>query len=523
MAEKITYVSLQNLSKYNELLLGKMDVELKKSIKNIVVQDDTILCYKSEIVPSVEVEGVQKYDASKADFSIGISSSDVEKLKLDLGNIEALTTDVKTSVVLAINSLKGEVDDNTDAIETLNGDDETEGSVAKAIKDLDDTLADIAKSGKADDVTIEDTENVIEATNVEGALTEIAKNIDDVEEVIGDVEEGKTVAELIADAQKAADDAQDDVDALEELVGTGYGKVDPEDADSADHTVKSYIDAKVSDAGSAGVVTVKEISTGLADSVLKSYEFYQGGETADKKIATINLAKDLVTTGGEVVTLADGDVEGVAAGTYLKLTIANQTAPVYINVKDLVDLYTGETAADGVITVTVDASTNKITATIADASIARAKIDAAFEKNIADLETDVAANKEAIGTESTDTEEATGIYKRIEDLENSTDLEDAISNLDSKISTVTETEADPVLNISIEQEDGVLKSISANVKAETFDEFGAADAVLGESTDDKDKTTVYGVKAYANDLFGSMTAASDEDIAKLFAPATTEP
>ena len=61
---------------------------------------------------------------------------------------------------------------------------------------------------------------------------------------------------------------------------------------------------------------------------LKSYTFSQNGAT----IGTIDIPKDLVVTSGEVV-----EVSGVK---YLRLTIANQQAPVDIAVSDLVDVYT---------------------------------------------------------------------------------------------------------------------------------------------------------------------------------------
>ena len=61
--------------------------------------------------------------------------------------------------------------------------------------------------------------------------------------------------------------------------------------------------------------------------ILKTYTFAQNGKT----IGTINLAKELVVTAGEIVE--DGGVK------YLELTIANQTEKVRIAVTDLVDVY----------------------------------------------------------------------------------------------------------------------------------------------------------------------------------------
>lgn len=74
-------------------------------------------------------------------------------------------------------------------------------------------------------------------------------------------------------------------------------------------------------------VTMAE-TAGTGD-ILKTYTFTQNG----REIGKINLAKDLVVSGGQVV-----EKEGVK---YLQLTIANQSEPVEIAVSDLVDVYTG--------------------------------------------------------------------------------------------------------------------------------------------------------------------------------------
>lgn len=74
-------------------------------------------------------------------------------------------------------------------------------------------------------------------------------------------------------------------------------------------------------------VTVSE-AAGSGD-ILKTYTFTQNG----KAIGTINLAKELVVTGGVIVV-----IDGVKN---LQLTIANQEAPVNIPVNELVDAYTG--------------------------------------------------------------------------------------------------------------------------------------------------------------------------------------
>lgn len=93
--------------------------------------------------------------------------------------------------------------------------------------------------------------------------------------------------------------------------------------------LKAKYDSAESNAIAASAVTIAE-TAGTGD-VLKTYTFTQNGA----EIGKINLAKDLVVSGGEVV-----EVEGVK---FLRLTIANQENPVDIAVSDLVDVYTGST------------------------------------------------------------------------------------------------------------------------------------------------------------------------------------
>lgn len=93
------------------------------------------------------------------------------------------------------------------------------------------------------------------------------------------------------------------------------------------YETKDNVATAKAEAIAAGAVSIAE-SAGSGD-ILKTYTFTQNGA----EIGKINLAKDLVVSGGEVVE--KDDVK------YLSLTIANQEAPVEIPVADLVDVYTG--------------------------------------------------------------------------------------------------------------------------------------------------------------------------------------
>lgn len=73
--------------------------------------------------------------------------------------------------------------------------------------------------------------------------------------------------------------------------------------------------------------------------ILKRYHVYQGEQKAENVVGSIDIPKDLVVTRGEIV-IGDGNNGTTLGEKYLKLTIANQDLPVFIAVKDLVDVYT---------------------------------------------------------------------------------------------------------------------------------------------------------------------------------------
>ena len=88
----------------------------------------------------------------------------------------------------------------------------------------------------------------------------------------------------------------------------------------------------------------------------KHYIFSQCGN----EIAHIDIPKDLVVESGKVEVKAEAGAWG-EAGTYIVLTIANQTEPIYINAKDLVDLYDVEDTTT--VDMSIDAN-NKIKAEV---------------------------------------------------------------------------------------------------------------------------------------------------------------
>ena len=132
-------------------------------------------------------------------------------------------------------------------------------------------------------------------------------------------------------------------------------------------------------------VTMDSSTSGLEAGILKRYTIKQGAEGHEVTVGTIDIPKDLVVTSGSVVTgswsgntfTEDSTQPGSGTGKAVKLTIANQTAPVYINVADLVDVYTAQQNATQVQLAI--SNTNEISATIVDGAVSTSKLDSSVQ------------------------------------------------------------------------------------------------------------------------------------------------
>ena len=333
----------------------------------------------------------------------------------------------------------------------------------------------------------------------------------------------------IDDAQSAADAAQSDVDALETYVGTI-----PQGATAT--TVVGYVDEAVADAASDADISLVEAQTPTTG-YLKTYELYQGGNAAANLVGKIDIPKDLVVTSGEIVV----NPTGQPAGTYLKLTIANQTEPVFINVADLCDVYTAaQSAAQVQLAIS---STNEISATIVAGSVTATELasNAVTTAKIADDA--VTADKVAISAHTeAQTAGADGVAVSVTTIDGQvsavsasiaantydtygsasaaqTAAEDytdsAIAGLDA---TASQTAGTDGLALSITEVDGKVTAISGSIAANTYDASGAAatakSEVIGTSSDAASANTVYGAKAYAD---AATDAIATADIQALFA------
>ena len=182
----------------------------------------------------------------------------------------------------------------------------------------------------------------------------------------------KAIKDFVA-AEIAKIPAQVDytVTLVDETAGTG---------EKTKQTIKQGKSGSEKEVGTIVVPDLKmEVKAAPNDGYLKTYQFTYGtGSTFE-----IDIPKDLVVTSGEIIVVnSSSPVSGLTDGTYLKLTIANQTEPVYIDVKDLCDVYTGKTATDGV-SVSVS-ETNEISATLAGKAVTEANLEDTLATKIND-------------------------------------------------------------------------------------------------------------------------------------------
>ena len=239
----------------------------------------------------------------------------------------------------------------------------------------------------------------------------------------------------------------------------------------------------ISDLDSESTITVVGDAANPTEGYLKSYRIYQGGSDPSNLVGTIDIPKDLVVTSGEIVE----NPQGQTAGTYLKLTIANQTEPIYINVADLVDTYT---AAANASQIQLAINSNTISAEIVNGSV----------------------DADALGSNAVTTVKIANGNVTKEKLES--DVQTSLDKADTAVQSVVEGDSNGQIKV-----DGTAVNVhglgsAAYMASTAFDAAGAAAAVLGSTADSSADNTVYGVKALANSA-KSIAESATSSIAAL--------
>lgn len=390
--------------------------------------------------------GLQKYDEL---IKALIESKDAATLQAAKDFCESLADNYEQSGAVA--TAKAELQALIDAIEAdiekLNGDATVEGSVDKKIADA--------------------------KTELNGTISAVEKKADD--------------------AQAAADAAQDYAEALELRVKANEDAIG--DTDALTTTAKNLTDAiievrnAVSAGGTAAAITLDSSST--TDGMLKSYTIKQG----ENVVGTIDIPKDMVVQSGEVVVLADGDVAGHAAGTYIKLTLANATNDViYVNVGTLVDIYKAKEQA-AQVQLSIDSSTREISAVIVAESITATELaaDAVTTVKIADKNVTKAKLSDAVQASLDKADVAESNAKGYADDLN-TAMDERVAGLESQMGTGEGTVTEKI--------DTAKSEAIAAAAADAQTKADAAESDANKYTDEK---------IAAIDLSGISQNASDID------------
>ena len=207
----------------------------------------------------------------------------------------------------------------------------------------------------------------------------------------------------------------------------------------------------------AAEYTIAKLTTAEAG-YLATYQLQKDGTGVGEKI---NIPKDYLVKSAEVKTsTGTGDPSGFDEGVkYIDFTINTKVGTgaeshIYLNVADLVDVYTSGSGANDAVKIAIS-SDNKISATVTDKGITLAMLSEGVQTSLG--KADTALQKASITTGS-----ANG-------------------------------------TIAVGGEDVAVKGLGSAAYANTadFDASGSADAVLGSASDAATANTVYGAKAAA--------------------------
>ena len=229
---------------------------------------------------------------------------------------------------------------------------------AKSTTDAHIANADIhvtAAKKTAWDGAVSKVETLMGTESTTGSVKQIAKGYAD----------GKDAA--IAAAKAAGDNAQTAVDTLAGKVGTL-----PEDATAT--TVVGYVDEKIGKIPAQTDYTVT-VTPSTVQGIAKRYTVAQAATGLN---VNIDIPSDMVVKSGTVET----NPAGQPAGTYLVLTLANaNNEKVYINVSNLIEYVTSGSKTGDMVVVNVSAD-HKVTATITDGTITKAKLATAVQTSL---------------------------------------------------------------------------------------------------------------------------------------------
>lgn len=227
-----------------------------------------------------------------------------------------------------------------------------------------DSLPSTMVAGKIYINTTDKSVTYFDGTNSTSIVPEIVTSIED-----------STTADSLANVKAIKDFVKAEIAKIPAAIDYTVTIAD-EEAGAGEKSKQTIKQGKSGEETTVGTITVPDLVMAVKgtpnEGYLKTYQFTYGTGTTFE----VDIPKDLVVTAGEVVK----DPDDKPAGTYLKLTIANQTEPVYIDVKDLCDVYTGKTETIG-ISINISDS-NEISATIVGKAIKEENLEDSLAEKI---------------------------------------------------------------------------------------------------------------------------------------------
>ena len=282
--------------------------------------------------------------------------------------VDAKTSGIATDA--ALSELQGRVtqtETDIDALETKVGSKTVGAQIDEKITALDlaNTYDAKGAAGTAESNAKGYTDGQI------SAVTElIEKNSEDIE-ANGEAIEGiKSTYATKVEAQAMADAKVASVTAGDASVTIGGTTTTPTVAakisQDADNVIELAADGlKVVIPAAAEYTVVKDETA--AEGYSATYHLTKDGVNVG---AAINIPKDMVVQSGSVVV----DPDGQAAGTYLKLVLANaENSEIFIPVGSLIEYVTSGSHTGDMIVIAIDED-HKVTATITDGTITAAKL-----------------------------------------------------------------------------------------------------------------------------------------------------
>lgn len=209
--------------------------------------------------------------------------------------------------------------------------------------------------------------------------------------------------ETVANLNKHADDAAKAVkDAVVNTLDAADNSVTVAGTTTA-KTVGVKLDPDASNAIKLGEAGLKVVIPAAAEySIVKAvesgdyaavYNLTKDGEVVG---ASINIPKDMVVKSGEVATNPDA----THTGTFIVLTLANATEDkIYINVADLIEYVTSGSKTGDMVVIDVSAD-HKVTATITDGTVTKAKLAVDVQTSLGKADSAVQAADIIEGTEN---------------------------------------------------------------------------------------------------------------------------